>query len=643
MAKYDVFISYSRKDMAVANRLCDALDKLGVSYWIDRNIHGSANFLSEITRYIRNCKVVVFIASPNSAQSEWTQKEILFALKHKKEIIPYRIGNFHFEDNDELDFVFTNVQWIESEAAVVSALKELGCTFGSTPAPTPAPKPVPTPKSPRNPINWRKWIKGSAVGALVVALMALFAYAMFAPDAIVEPTAAEDSVSIVNTVKTQPIQKEKQVAQTAEKTAPKQSVENSKDTEVKQSNKPKQQTTQTSSKESASPKVTTASTATTQQNASSVATSTAKPNALTSAPYKVGDYYNDGTKEGVVFEVSTDGCSGKIVSMAQSSRELQWLSDKTELNRLIGADSRTNGAYNMAKVKAVSDWQSKYPAFKWCAIYGKDWYLPSIEELKKFTLDVTTHDAVNRTLVSEGGVKLYNCRNDVGYWSSTEHYNRIGALSININNEDTNCSLKTVKYYVRAVSAFGSAPTTTASTSLSKTYKVGDYYNDGAKEGVVFEVSADGQHGKIVSMTQSREGWTSDEAEQKRLIGADSKTDGDYNMAKVKTVANWQSKYPAFKWCADLGEGWYLPSIEELKKFTLDNAVHDSVNHTLTSKGGEKLINRGDQLRWYWSSTESGYQWPSGEFCAWSVNMYGGYTFHDYKHYNYYVRAVSAF
>ncbi|MBE6203019.1 MAG: serine/threonine protein kinase, partial [Rikenellaceae bacterium] len=35
----------------------------------------------------------------------------------------------------------------------------------------------------------------------------------------------------------------------------------------------------------------------------------------TSAPYKVGDYYNENGKEGVVFEVSDDGRHGKIVSL----------------------------------------------------------------------------------------------------------------------------------------------------------------------------------------------------------------------------------------------------------------------------------------------------------------------------------------
>ena len=42
---------------------------------------------------------------------------------------------------------------------------------------------------------------------------------------------------------------------------------------------------------------------------------------LTSAPYAVGDYYNDGTKEGVVFDVWDNGNSGKIVSMTKSGTQ----------------------------------------------------------------------------------------------------------------------------------------------------------------------------------------------------------------------------------------------------------------------------------------------------------------------------------
>ena len=135
--------------------------------------------------------------------------------------------------------------------------------------------------------------------------------------------------------------------------------------------------------------------------------------------------------------------------------------------------------------------------------------------------------------------------------------------------------------------------------------------------------------------------WSSDSAEQKRLIGADSETDGAYNMAKVKAIYGWQSKYPAFKWCADLGEGWYLPSIEELKVFTLNTAIHDAVNRTLIARGGTKLYDKGESGR-YWSSTELNKEY-SGYFCAWRVNMDSGGTSYYRKYNYYYVRGVSAF
>ncbi len=179
-------------------------------------------------------------------------------------------------------------------------------------------------------------------------------------------------------------------------------------------------------------------------------------------------------------------------------------------------------------------------------------------------------------------------------------------------------------------------------------YRVGDYYNDGVREGVVFEVSEDGRHGKIVSMKQAKLQWSSDSIEQKRLIGADSKTDGAYNMVKVKAISGWREKYPVFAWCADLGEGWYLPSIEELKVFTLNTAVHDAVNSTLIARGGTKLYDIGEWY-WYWSSTEEGSIYTLIDrllfdaFFVCSVAMLDGTTYYGNKNGNGYVRAVSAF
>ena len=184
-----------------------------------------------------------------------------------------------------------------------------------------------------------------------------------------------------------------------------------------------------------------------------------------------------------------------------------------------------------------------------------------------------------------------------------------------------------------------------AREAANKTYKVGDYYNNGTKEGVVFYVDASGRHGKIVSMTQSSEElhWSSNESEQKRLIGASSRTNGAANMRTIQQRPNWRADYPAFAWCANLGSGWYLPAIEELKLFTLNDSVHDAVNRTLAAKGGTRLYNKGDSYKWYWSSTEENRQFSDGTFRAWHVSMFDGYPLHYFKFAYYSVRAVSAF
>ena len=364
---------------------------------------------------------------------------------------------------------------------------------------------------------------------------------------------------------------------------------------------------------------------------------------LTSAPYTVGDYYCDGEKEGVVFDVWDNGNSGKILSMTQSANGLQWSSDEAEQKRFLGAESYTDGAANTAKIKAISGWQNKYPAFKWCADLGSEWYLPAKEELELFTLDNTVHNAVNNTLLAKGCTKIYDEGTGECYWSSTDINYQVSsgiycAWYVYMRDGSSRSSEKSVTNYVRSVTTFGNVPKPEPEPEpepedkqfTSAPYSVGDYYYDGTKEGVVFEIWDNGNSGKIVSMKQADLQWSSDSAEQKRLIGADSETDGAYNMAKVKAIPDWETKYPTFKWCADLGEGWYLPSKEELLIIFKNK---DKLNSNLTDKLS---------INWHWSSTEYDEQY-NGYFCAWIVHMYYGNTLYSNKSNDYYVRAVSAF
>ena len=165
------------------------------------------------------------------------------------------------------------------------------------------------------------------------------------------------------------------------------------------------------------------------------------------------------------------------------------------------------------------------------------------------------------------------------------------------------------------------------------TYQVGDYYDDGKRQGVVFVVSDDGRHGKIVSLDQTNKQWCSDKQYIMRIVvGASSDSDGKSNTDKVIARAG-SNKYPAFQWCRAKGDEWYLPSKEELK---LLSQVRFKVSKTLRDKSMEALSGR------YWSSTEK-----DSNF-AWYVSMYfrdedtGSGS--DYKYSDFCdVRAVSAF
>ena len=106
---------------------------------------------------------------------------------------------------------------------------------------------------------------------------------------------------------------------------------------------------------------------------------------------------------------------------------------------------------------------------------------------------------------------------------------------------------------------------------MERVYQIGDYYDDGVKQGVVIEVSADGLHGKILSLQQHYCCWADELEAIRSEIRAYNKRDGAINQAVAMQQENWQKRYPAFAFCASLGEGWYLPAMEELETFLRDD------------------------------------------------------------------------
>lgn len=144
-------------------------------------------------------------------------------------------------------------------------------------------------------------------------------------------------------------------------------------------------------------------------------------------------------------------------------------------------------------------------------------------------------------------------------------------------------------------------------------FAIGDTYSINGKKGIVFYITDNGIHGKIVSTDETQCQWSTEYI----ITGATDKNDGMANMKTIQKISGWREKYPAFAWCADKGDGWYLPAINELEAI-YDLGILISTNY-------------------YLSSTEY------STIDAMVMYMYNGNTRNYRKPGDHYVRAVSAF
>ena len=109
----DVFISYSRKDTVIANKICAAFDKAGITYFIDRKaMNGGMEITDVLAQAILDAKVFLFLGSRHSYSSKFTNSEIMWAFnkKEKNHILPYLIDDTEMPNGIQFAFVGINIR-----------------------------------------------------------------------------------------------------------------------------------------------------------------------------------------------------------------------------------------------------------------------------------------------------------------------------------------------------------------------------------------------------------------------------------------------------------------------------------------------------------------------------------------------------
>ena len=102
--RYDIFVSYSRKDSTRVQNIAKELQSKGYKIWIDKEgIESGDAFKAVIVKAIKKAGVFLFFSSIEANKSPWTVKEVNVAVYLKKIIIPVKLDNSEYDDSVLLD------------------------------------------------------------------------------------------------------------------------------------------------------------------------------------------------------------------------------------------------------------------------------------------------------------------------------------------------------------------------------------------------------------------------------------------------------------------------------------------------------------------------------------------------------------
>jgi hypothetical protein len=238
-------------------------------------------------------------------------------------------------------------------------------------------------------------------------------------------------------------------------------------------------------------------------------------------------------------------------------------------------------------------------------------------DISKTALSFPKTPANQETITVTSNVSSWNVVSNSSWCTASKSGNNV-TVSVSQNNTGI------LRQATVTISLPGNVKAITVSQAA---YDVGDFYNVTGIQGIVYKLTEVG-HGMIVSLDETQKIWSSVQFS----TGANSNTDGLYNMGRIKLLDNWSTRYLAFAWCdaknTGTVTGWYLPALNELNDIY---SVFGLVNEALSNNGGVRISSDNH----YWSSTE----YSSLE--AWS-RIYQSHTNRD-KSYSRFVRAVKSF
>lgn len=126
MEKYDIFISYSRKNKSQVDKIVDTLKFKGYSVWIDIDgIESGEAFRKTIVEAIENSSIMIFFSSDASNKSKWTTKEISLGVAYNKHIIPIKLDTAPYSKSIIFDLIDLDYIDMSEDRLVDASIQKL--------------------------------------------------------------------------------------------------------------------------------------------------------------------------------------------------------------------------------------------------------------------------------------------------------------------------------------------------------------------------------------------------------------------------------------------------------------------------------------------------------------------------------------
>ena len=91
-----VFISYASQDVAVAEKLCAALEAASLLCWIaPRDVRAGESYAAAIVRAINSCRMLVLVLSKSAIESSHVLREIERASSKNRPVLTVRVDAVH--------------------------------------------------------------------------------------------------------------------------------------------------------------------------------------------------------------------------------------------------------------------------------------------------------------------------------------------------------------------------------------------------------------------------------------------------------------------------------------------------------------------------------------------------------------------